>query len=187
MKKIFIDPGHGGADNGASYGFVEEDDTNLIIAYLLRFWLRARKHLDWDEYTVRLSREKDIYVSLSDRCRMANDWGTDIFVSIHCDAFHNSTVTGISTHIYEKTKVSEPLGTAIQTQLIKTFPDHHNRKLKRSNFYVLRETKMPACLVECEFLSNPETRAFLKEPENQLALAEAIGKGITIYEEGRRC
>jgi len=175
--KVFIDPGHGGSDNGAAWGekydYLEEDDLNLSISFLLRYELLLNG-LD-----VRLSREKDEPVTLGRRVVLANYWGADVFVSIHADAFHQITAKGISTHIYtHASQESLVLATWIQTELTKKFMDHTNRRTKKSNFYVLRHTAMPAVLVECEFISNPETRRFLKEPEHQIALAKAIGTGI---------
>jgi N-acetylmuramoyl-L-alanine amidase len=66
----------------------------------------------------------------------------------------------------------------IQDSLLSQFPDHLDRGVKKAGFYVLKHTNMPAVLIECEFLSNPNHRRFLKEPENQLALAGAIKTGI---------
>jgi N-acetylmuramoyl-L-alanine amidase len=173
--KVFIDPGHGGDDNGAAWGYAEEDDINLSIALLLRPVLIDHR------FKVMLSRQRDVAISLYHRCWLAHKWGADLFVSIHCDAFHNTTISGMSVHIYEKTLVSEPLGEAIAQALMDKFPDHKQRGVQQSNFYVLRESHCPACLIECEFLSNPETRQWLREPENQLALAEAIGLGLRNY------
>lgn len=175
--KVFVDPGHGGSDNGAAWGerydYLEEDDLNLIIAFLLRYELLL------SGFDVRMSRERDEPVTLGRRVALANYWGADVFVSIHADAFHNITAKGISTHIYTYgSQESLILATWIQTEITKKFMDHTNRGTKKSNFYVLHHTDMPAVLVECEFLSNPETRRFLKEPENQIALARAIGAGI---------
>jgi len=175
--KVFIDPGHGGNDNGAAWGekydYVEEDDLNLIISFLLRY------ELILSGFDVRMSREKDEPVTLGRRVALANYFKADIFISIHADAFHTITAKGISTHVYQHaSQESLILATWIQTELIKKFMDHTNRRTRKSNFYVLHHTAMPAVLVECEFISNPETRRFLKEPENQLALAQAIGKGI---------
>ena len=181
--KIFIDVGHGGDDNGAAWGekydYVEEDDLNLIISFLLRYELLLAGH------DVKLSREKDIQVSLSERCKMANIWRADVFVSIHADAFHNTTVKGISTHVYTKCS-SEALifATWVHSKLIKNFIDHADRGVKKSNFYVLRNTKMPAILVECEFISSLVTRRFLKEPENQIKIARTIAEGIERYKRG---
>lgn len=175
--KIFIDPGHGGDDNGAAWGekydYVEEDDLNLSISFLLRCELLVAG------FEVRLSRERDVFVSLADRVMMANSWAADIFVSIHADAFHTTTAKGFSTHIYPHCSPDTKfLATWIQSELIKRFRDHVSRGIRKSNFHVLRESMMPAVLVECEFISHPETRRFLKEPENQLGLARAIAKGI---------
>ena len=172
-NKIVLDPGHGGDDNGASYGFTDEDDIALSICFLLRC------ELEKDGYEVHLTREKDIYVSLPLRCKIANDLKADLFISVHCDAWHVETVSGISTHVYEGgSKASFNLAESIQKTLLENFPDHLNRGVKKARFYVLRKTNMPAVLIECEFISNPVNRAFLKEPENQLALAITIKEGI---------
>ena len=180
-KRIMIDPGHGGdKDNGAVYGFVEEDDTNLAIGYLLRCELQRKGH------TVIMTRVKDEEVLLSDRTIFANEMQVDLFVSIHCDAYHKDTAQGMTVHVsLNGSKTSRKVAYNIQEALSDRFPKHRNRGMKESNFQVLRETKMPAVLVECEFLSNEETRKFLHEPENQLALARAIATGINeSYKEG---
>ncbi len=176
MKKpviVVIDPGHGGEDNGAVWSYAEEDDINLSVAYLLRCELRYRG------YEARLTRERDKYVSLSERVQFAETVQADLFLSIHCDAYHKVTARGMSTHIYPNcSQRTRDLAESIQAVLISRFPAHINRGIRQSNFYVLRKTTMPAVLIECEFLSNPETRKFLREPENQLGLAQAIASGM---------
>lgn len=176
MKRlIVIDPGHGGDDNGAMWGYAEEDDINLSISYLLRCELLQRG------YVVKMTREKDVAISLSDRVRFANKMSADLFISIHCDAFHHETAQGMSTHIHPRcSDKSRKFANNIQTFLVNSFPGHRNRGVRESDFHVVRETKMPAVLIECEFLSNEKTRKFLREPENQLALARAIADGIGI-------
>jgi len=110
---------------------------------------------------------------------MANEWGADTFVSIHADAWHKETARGISTHVYLYCKRETlSLAAAVQRELVSWFPKHVNRGIKRSNFYVLHKTAMPAILIECEFISNPETRRFLKEPENQIKIARSVAMGI---------
>jgi N-acetylmuramoyl-L-alanine amidase len=172
-KLICIDPGHGGVDNGASYGFVEEDDTNLAIAFYLDYELRL------SGFNTILTREKDEYFSLYQRVLTANIKKADLFISIHCDAFHAVTAKGMTVHVSTKSSTrSMTLANSIDGQLKIQFPEHQHREIKRSNFYVLSGTEMPAVLIECEFLSNPETRDFLKEPENQRRLARSISGGI---------
>jgi len=165
---------HGGEDNGAVWGYTHEDDINLIVAFLLRYELKCRffNHIS-------LTRERDEYLGLTDRAMLANLNHADLFISIHCDAFHTTTVKGISTHIYTNAAPDTiEFASDIQIALIEAFPDHSNRGVKFSDFYVLHKTQMPAVLIECEFLSNPDMRKFLKEPENQLGLAQAIARGI---------
>lgn len=168
-----IPVGHGGNDNGATRGFAEEDDINLSVSYLLRCLLQQ------EGFSVLMTREKDMSVDLQQRCVFANGINAHLFVSIHCDAWHNKTVKGISTHIYTRASaVSTDVARKIHQSLLGRFPDHANRGIKKSNFYVLRNTKMPAVLIECEFVSNPDMRKFLKEPENQFAIASSIMNGI---------
>lgn len=129
-----------------------------------------------------LTREKDEYISLYQRSAIANIEIPNLFVSIHCDAFHKETVSGMSVHIHPKaSNNSNVAARQVEKQLKTQFPQHFHRGIKRDDFHVLRETKCPAVLVECEFLSNPETRNFLKEAENQRRLARAIKTGIVNY------
>lgn len=175
MKKIVIDPGHGGDDNGAVWGYAEEDDINLIVSFLLRCELEKRG------FDVPLSREADLFIPLYSRTRRANDMEADLFVSIHCDAFHNTMASGMSVHVHpDCSDATVDIATNIITKMAERFPDHRTRGVKASDFHVLRETIMPAVLIECEFMSNPETRKFLKEPEHQLGLARAIAHGVVL-------
>jgi len=170
---IILDPGHGGEDNGAVWGYTEEDDTNLSICYLLRC------ELEKENFQVEMTRERDEAISLKKRVDMANEMRPGLFLSIHCDAFHNITAKGISTHIQMKPSNDEiEIAGYIHNSLTLEFSDHSNRGLRNSDFYVLRKTIMPAVLVECEFISNPDARKFLKEPENQLRIARAITGAI---------
>ena len=173
MKTIVIDPGHGGNDNGAVWGHAEEDDINLGVSFLLRCEL-GKYGIE-----VLMTRETDEAVPLYVRTDYANRMQADLFVSIHCDAFHNTTASGMSVHVHPECSFAT-LDTAgmIKRMMDARFPDHRNRGVRKSDFHVLRHTKMPAVLVECEFLSHPETRKFLREPENQLGLARAISRGI---------
>jgi len=173
--KICIDPGHGGDDSGAAYGFSEEDDINLLVGYFLRCALE--KH----GVDVIMTREKDNYVSLQNRCDIANNADADLFISIHCDAWHNKTTSGMSTHMYRNAGAETAvLAKQIHAHLIGRFPDHVNRGVNKAGFYVLKHTKMPAVLVECEFISNPDMRKFLHEPENLLYIADAIADAIKV-------
>jgi len=179
--KVMIDPGHGGNDNGAAWGskldYIEEDDTNLSIANLVYLMLQL------NGLKVDLTRTRDEYITLTERAAMANRLNSDIFVSIHCDAFHKETANGMTVYHYEGTKNQKTVKLAhcIADQMAWTFKDHRFRGVKTAKYTVLEKTRMPAVLIECEFVSNPETRRFLKEPEKQFLLAESITGGIVDF------
>ena len=173
FKTICIDPGHGGIDNGAAYGYVQEADINLAVSLFLRCILQQ------SGFEIIMTRDADYYVTLENRCILANTLNADFFISIHCDAWHKETTSGISTHIYRGAcHITDIYAAKIHHSLMHRFPDHNNRDIRLSNFHVLRMTVMPAVLVECEFISNPDMRKFLLDPENQFALALAIARGI---------
>ena len=175
QKLICIDAGHGGKDNGAVYNQVLEDESNLSISFMLDYELKLMG------YNTIMTREKDIDVSLSKRVKDANAAKADLFVSIHCDAWHNKTTSGMTVHRTPVSIEGTNCAESVADQLRLYFPDHRQRGPRSSKFYVLKYTGMPAILVECEFLSNIENCAFLDKPENQRRLAKAIAKGVNNY------
>ncbi|MDB9341592.1 MULTISPECIES: N-acetylmuramoyl-L-alanine amidase family protein [Cyanophyceae] len=173
--KICVDPGHGGTDPGAvgKDPFVlNEKDVNLSISLLLQ------KELEEKGHTVFLTRDTDIAVSLSGRATFANNKNADIFISIHCNSAGTNKAEGIETWIFADSKAGRKIAESVQKSLVATFSNHKNRGVKEANFQVLRETEMPAILVECEFLSNPTQLQFLSDQENQEKIAKAITSGI---------
>jgi len=171
LRTIVIDPGHGGDDHGAEYGGVAEKDINLAIAEFLAFRLEGVRAL--------LTRTEDAGLALFDRVEFAHKHGADLFVSIHCDAFEQSSAAGMSVHIHPRCGGStHRFAEGVHQALIEDFPDHRDRGIRESDFFVLRKTRCAAMLIECEFLSNPGMRDFLTDPGNQLAIANAIARGI---------
>src|SRR5690554_1150655 len=94
MARIFIDPGHGAHDPGAVGANSKEKDNVLKVAKELKKELESRGH------TVKLSRSTDIFLSLGQRARMANNWKADIFISLHNNSAASSSATGFETFIY---------------------------------------------------------------------------------------
>jgi len=177
---LAIDAGHGGNDSGAvnqQIG-INEKTITLAISQKLKKVLEDRGH------QVRMTRSEDIFIELTRRAEIANTAGTDIFVSIHCNSADNSIATGIETYHHTNATTGRVLATKIHEKLIAAFPSHTNRGVKSANFVVLRETQMPACLVETEFISNNQQAQFLKDPANQQKIATAIAEGIKSYFAG---
>ncbi|MGL5426979.1 MAG: N-acetylmuramoyl-L-alanine amidase family protein, partial [Cetobacterium sp.] len=167
--KIFIDPGHGGSDPGASGHGLLEKDVVLSIAK------KVGDQLVKKGYNVRYSRTTDKYVELTERARLANEWGASLFVSIHANAFNGSARgTECYTHpteVSQTKKLSTYVASSISNSL--GIP---NRGHKEEDFSVLRNTKMPAILVETAFIDNASDAVLLKNNQDQFA--NAIVKSI---------
>lgn len=174
--KVFVDPGHGGKDNGASRFGRNEDDINLQVAH------RVVKKLREKGIDVEMSRTSDIYVGLSERGKMANQYGADVFISIH----HNSSesgstiLNGVETY-YNTNKLSHKgYATEIQSSTIKE-TSAKNRGVKTANHAVTRVANMPGVLVEGGYINNKIESAKLVDPEYQEKLALGIANGVENY------
>lgn len=171
MKRICIDAGHGGKDPGAiGRSGLNEKDINMQVALKVADLLM-------DRYTVVMTRTDDQYVSLGKRCDIANQSKSRLFVSIHCNAAENHEANGIETFHYYTSTRGKLFANAIQRGLI-ALTDRRDRGVKAAGFQVLRDTSMPATLVELGFITNTEEEQLLQKEEFQNACAKAIVKGI---------
>jgi N-acetylmuramoyl-L-alanine amidase len=182
---VVIDPGHGGKDTGAiSYTRnLNEKDVNLKIA------LQVQKLLEKAGVNIIITRNDDRFVELNDRSKIANDAKADLFISIHCDAVVNPAANGTGTFSYtpagnqlllaqqyQRSLLADLLQKELVTQLGRA-----NRGVRQANFAVLRETKMPAALVEVAFISNPEEEKLLADSSFQQKAATAIAEAVQKY------
>ncbi|WP_238595758.1 GBS Bsp-like repeat-containing protein [Streptococcus suis] len=189
---VYIDPGHGGADSGASYGGVHEKNLAMNVANKLKANLLALG------INVLMTRTGDYNVDyVTERSRMVNTSNADLFISLHFNATGAGTTTarGIETYWYQSnpsypSKInqayhnnptrlaeSQTLANQIQSSLIKE-TGAYNRGVKRETFAVLRETKIPAVLVEMGFMDNPSELQVIKQDSYQTKLAKALADGI---------
>jgi N-acetylmuramoyl-L-alanine amidase len=177
-KRVCLDPGHGGSDPGAvGPTGLREKDVNLAIALQTAELLRAAG------VEVIMTREGDYYVDLSTRAVMANDHGAAIFVSIHSNAaLNNPAANGTSTYTYDGWQKEERayLSTLLQEELVNAL-GLRNIGIFRENFAVLRNTQMPAALVEVAFISNPAEEQRLADWDFQRRAANALVQAITRY------
>ena len=173
-KVICIDAGHGGADPGAvGVTGVKEKDINLLVAQKVRDKLA-------DNYLVVMTRDKDTYLNLSGRAEIANEEGASLFISIHCNAFTNPKAEGVETFHYHSSTQGKLLALEIQRSLA-AVTGAINRGVKSASFKVLRDTAMPAVLVELGFLTNAKEEKLLNTEKYQDTCAEAIAHGIKEY------
>ena len=178
---VFLDPGHGGRETGAvnTRRRLQEKRITLDIAKRVERLLMA-----WG-YPVRLSRTKDVTTSLQKRVIFAERRNASVFVSIHINSSPQRETTGAEVFYYatnghnslERISASKRLGTSILNSLCQTLPTK-NRGLKDGNFYVIRETTMPAVLVEAAFITNAKESLLLTSAPYKQQVALAIAKGI---------
>ncbi len=170
--RIFLDPGHGGVNPGAiGINGLNESEVNLDVA------LRTGRLLQQEGYTVNYSRTTDVNLSLAERARLANEWGADYFVSIHCNSNTNPIYKGTETFFYREGSVAEDFAVVVNNALVDEI-ETKNLGVFAANFAVLRLTRMPAILVELAFLSNPEEAALLATDSFRQKCAVGVSRGI---------
>jgi N-acetylmuramoyl-L-alanine amidase len=180
LFRLFVDAGHGGEDPGAMGKLadgsqIREKEINLDIANEIARIFRT----EYVGVEVAMSRSDDTFVMLSERTRQANEWGADYFVSIHVNSAASPSASGFETYIYNGPVSAETVEKQrIIHQVIVDKLGLKDRGMKRANFAVLRESKMPAILIENLFISNPADAALLSDPQFRKQLARAIVEGI---------
>lgn len=177
VPKIAIDAGHGGHDLGSTRDGEYEKDINLAIALEVE---RLLKELGYETFMIR---SDDTFYELEDRPKLAVENGADLFVSVHQNALDNDTTTGGTEVWYNENNNSEnvSLATTIVNAVTKR-TSSKNRGVKVGNsLVVLKTLEIPACLVECGFISSVDERANLTDPDYQKKLAKGIVDGIQSY------
>lgn len=169
---IIIDPGHGGRDRGAKWGGVSEASLNLKVSKKVKAFLEAKN------IPVVMTRKSDVYLSLAQRSVIANKYKDAIFVSIHFNAHTNTTIKGVET--FYASPDGKKIASNVQRRVSK-LTGTRNRGIKNGiNFAVLNQTKCPAILVECGFISNPYERRRCAQSWYQTLAARAIVEGILL-------
>ena len=174
---VVIDPGHGGPDVGAvGLRGLRETDVVLDIS------LQVAKLLEQRGVKVHLTRSSEIDLDLPPRTAMANRLNVDAFISIHANATRNTRrdVNGIETFYYSGYKGFR-LASLIQSEVLNVSSGSPDRGVRRSRFFVIRRTNMPAALVETGFLTGRRDSAQLAKTSHRSQLALAISKGVLLY------
>ncbi|WP_213422650.1 N-acetylmuramoyl-L-alanine amidase [Bhargavaea massiliensis] len=172
--KVVVDPGHGGHDSGALGNGLAEKDLNLKLSLMINQKLNA-------SYVVntKMTRDSDIFLSLTERTDLANAWGADLLVSVH----HNSGGgSGYEDYIHSRnaTAKDREVQNEINKEVQKVLNRYglKNRGKKSANFHVLRESGMTSILLEILFVDNPTDAAYLRNNNFMNDMASAITLGI---------
>jgi len=218
IKKIIVDPGHGGKDPGAiGRSGLMEKNVNLDISRKLAKLLRS------EGIEVVMTRNSDVFISLNRRTKIANRQTPDLFISVHANANHSRKMQGFEVYCITSTPNKDSKRAASSASSLPPDIDKKNivnsanlRRVlwdmvhtsnradsielsglvsesmgrsssarisgtKYANFYVLKNTQMPAILVEVGYLSNSEEERSLKSSRYRQQVAEAINRGIKQY------
>ncbi|WP_163580904.1 N-acetylmuramoyl-L-alanine amidase family protein [Gracilibacillus saliphilus] len=174
--KVVIDPGHGGEDPGAigASGSYEKDFT-LSLAKKISILLEDEPKLE-----VHMTREEDVFLSAEtrERPKFANELDADLYISLHANTFTDPSVSGTESFYYHKN--SKRLANIIHRHVSET-TGFRNRGVKKENYFVLKDTTMPAVLLEIGYITNPEEEQTMLTDDFQQSLAEAIKNGINEY------
>lgn len=176
--KIVIDAGHGPDTPGkrSPDGSLREYQFNSVVAqYVADDLLHGYEGVE-----ILFTHDDSRDVPLKERTDRANEWGADLYVSIHANASGDtwSDAQGIETYVYtSRPPAAMKLAEAVQQHLVR-MTGRRDRGVKSANFHVLRETRMTAILVECGFMTNMVEAAFLKTDDFRKKCALAIAAGI---------
>ncbi len=182
-KVIVVDAGHGGADTGARSDdkTVQEKDLTLKIAKLIA------KNLTQEGASVILSRSDDTFIPLKERSAIANRSRADIFVSVHINSNKlSNSRSGSITFYHAQQPVSTLLAECIEDELGKVtklpaIGIWSDTRIYQSGFAVLRNSLMPAVLLELGFINNAKDLKRLQEAEFQSSVALAVVKGLKVF------
>lgn len=179
MKRLVIDLGHGGTDPGAiGQNKTHEADVVLAIGRELKELLKNY------ELEVKFTRLENNYLSLSERVKIANDFKADYFLSIHINSASDKSIRGVEVWQYSNvnTKLNN-FSRGICDDISKIF-NIRNRGVKYSKeLSVLKNTNMPASLIEVDFISNKEAEKDLKVSTNIKNVAIAIKDNLMVLFE----
>ena len=174
---VVIDPGHGGIDPGAiGIGGIKESDVVLEVSKIVK------KLLSDKGVKGILTRKNEVDLDLPPRVSFANNIDADIFVSIHANASRGKRrdINGLETFYYRGWR-GRLLAKNIQKQILRVSPGSPDRGVKQGRFYVIKNTKMPAVLVEIGFLTGRLDARRLEKTAHRKRIAYAIAKGILEY------
>lgn len=183
-KVIFVDPGHGGRDPGAMYGKLMEKDLNLEISK------KVEEELTKQGAIVYMTRYNDEDLSskwdpkkkrgdLYRRLMMYKKNKADMYLSIHLNSSYSTNDKGIEVLYNGINKNNKVLGEILTKNFDEKF--YNVRKLKTTNLYMYKNTKILGVLIECGFISNSNDRYNLKRKNYQEKIAKTITKSVIEY------
>jgi N-acetylmuramoyl-L-alanine amidase len=177
-KRIAVDPGHGGADLGH---LGPSGETEAELAFLLAARLSAVLAAEGAETT--LTRGPNDGPNESMRAQLANRFEADAFVSIHLNGHPSEVAQGAAAYYFESSGIGSEPGEHLAGLLLQGLVDLGSVDCRAHGkaYAVLRETRMPAVVVEPCFITNPEEAKRLQDPQTLDAIAGALAGAVKAY------
>ncbi|MEG2353340.1 MAG: N-acetylmuramoyl-L-alanine amidase [Clostridium sp.] len=200
---VMIDPGHGGKDSGAMSMMIN-NRTYKESQLSLEVSLELKKSLEQKGFNVLMTRDTNKTVELSERINMANEAEVDLFLSVHHDAFIQSSANGVTSFystwrpnidtsgvktdangdMYDVTPSSAALESEkISSATIRAMSSvgYTNRGSKQRELYVTTRTNMPSLLLECGFLTNKKDLESILDETKRKKLVNNIANVVYDY------
>ena len=171
ISTVVIDAGHGGLDRGGVPGqrYAEK-------IYTLDVANRVKARLREAGFRVVMTRDADYFVGLGQRCAIANSQRNAIFLSVHFNSAPREGASGIETYFYSRQSAS--FAAAVHCRLVRA-AGTEDRHIRCRGFYVIRNTRIPAVLAECGFLTNPsEGGRIAGASAHRQRIAEALADAV---------
>ncbi|MFV0393273.1 MAG: N-acetylmuramoyl-L-alanine amidase [Coprobacillaceae bacterium] len=183
---VCLDPGHGGLDNGASWGGVKEDELNLKISYALKEELESRgatvymtreDDQDMTKRSHNYSKQDDMYL----RVQQIDQYDANYLLSIHLNASPASSAWGSQVFYFNRSENGKILANDIHESM-KAITGTR-KKISGADFHVLRATQTVGVLIECGFISNGNERGQLSNSSYHKKLAISIVDGLQNFHQ----
>ena len=176
---LVVNAGHGGKDNGAYANGIYEKDLNLKVAQKI-------KELSADYgINVLLTRNDDSYMSPLGITDFVATKKADAFVSVHNNSANTADSSGFEIYVSRKDQQyidkSKTLASAVLQNVSAPFAAKQSILMRQVGIWVLDHNSMPAIMIECGYMSNPQDFALLQENKNIEQLAKSILQGVATY------
>jgi N-acetylmuramoyl-L-alanine amidase len=178
MVLIYLDAGHGGTDGGASSNGIKEKDIVLKLVKKMKAMLG-----NYQNVRVETTRETDVFLSLDERTKKANNLNADVLVSVHCNSATQTSAKGFESYIYPNSGASTvAFQNVMHQEIIRAMGGGiTDRGKKTANFHMVRESKMKAILTENLFVSNSTDANLLKDDKFLDKVAQGHVNGLASF------
>jgi N-acetylmuramoyl-L-alanine amidase len=176
---VVVDPGHGGDDVGER-GCAASHESD----FCWDLGGRVAERLALAGAGVRFTRTETENPDVTERARRANELGAHVFISLHLNFHPEERAEGTSTYYFGGSRAGELLADCVQSRLVEL--GLRDCRAHARSYPILRETRMPAVLVEPAYISSPTDAGRLGEPRFRTAIAWSIVRGVQCYFDAGR-